>query len=365
MDESLFILPNDTQVGGKEPFMFVLYTGSDSLQKYDALDKPYILVKTASKVPSVETLEGLTESTGLVEDDIIAVSGTAFLTILENPSDLAKHLYFAEKPLGIDQILGEQVLLLAIFHQLHFLASVQKLGIPYLTTSINERFDALRDILPKEQIATAVFGVPLKKMETYFNGIQDTYVGSDPRRTKTLSDLLELLQDPDAILSYFKEGLLLKTQPMTAPVSAPASVALSGNTRRGFNAISLASDEFNTTDVNASNTNSVNTVPIAAAAAPAVEPKPVPAAAADPKPAAVPAAAAEPKPAPEPAAEPKPVPAPGPAVDFAKPIPQYERRLPRRNTQKRKVPSRTKTIRNRGYNTSAAVRGENINIEIT
>ncbi len=247
--DDLFILPNEDieQSGGHEPFTILKYTGSDTLTKRPEIEltMPCILVKKDSTAATVDTLEGYEAATGLGEGDILAINGDAFLQILENQrmgGGLEKHLFFNPNNaavLPIDKIIGEQVIFLATFHQLHFLASINQLGVPALNTPINERFDALKQLLGKEMLTKTAFGIPHADMSKYFTEIQTNYVGGDDVRARSFIDICDLIEgEPTGIIKYFHDAVShIKS---LSQVKNGESTYTGTNTLHGFNSLSIA-----------------------------------------------------------------------------------------------------------------------------
>ena len=234
------------------PYTLVEYKDSSSLASVD-MNAPFVLVDTKPTGTSIPTLsdEDLT-AVGLTPANVLAFSAMAVVSAIKQPESCGTlRQYLFELPPADetgddtythDDILGEQIVFIAMINHLFVLARVQNPSLPAFSEGYQTRMEAVVEMLKQEKQTTeTIFGVSTKTViEPLYNRLHEEYVGpidstpvpiegaapepttvptlTQPENTgvlgvnspsgKSFYDLLELLEGtPAAIVEHFTNAL--------------------------------------------------------------------------------------------------------------------------------------------------------------
>jgi hypothetical protein len=261
------------------PYTLVEYKDSSSLSSVD-MNAPFVLVDTKPTGASVPTLnEEDLSAVGLTPANILAFSAMAVISAIKQPEScgVLRQYLFELPPAApdedaaeytIDDILGIQIVFIAMINHLFLLARVQNPSLPEFSKGYQERMEAVVEMLSQEKKSTeTLFGISNKTvLEPLYNSLHTTYVGpvgstavpvkdAVPEPTKptvtppenttkvgvnspsgvTFYGLLDMISGtPAAIVENFTTALAMKDKDIPNEVNA-ASITTSA----GFNGMSL------------------------------------------------------------------------------------------------------------------------------
>ena len=232
MSDDLFMLPTGTEwhAGGAEADNIVTVFASEALKKemnsdkkFDVQEVPILLVSNgagASRKTSMFTDSGLSISL------ILGINGPAVQHILNNykkiDKDVLNHVVMNTDNLSyrsIDDLLGEQVCFIILFHHLMFLAAVNNASFSAtFQNSLEERFNVLGAAIEKSKAKTNaktddkksgdnIFGVKRSAVIAFWDTLQKEYVKNEKNR-RTYADVEGfIIAGADRVLKY-----LIKSQ---------------------------------------------------------------------------------------------------------------------------------------------------------
>lgn len=211
MADELFILPIDEQDGGGTSYEIV-QEGDPALDMTVPTNHPillkmaFIVVKKKPSINKVDNLASFEKQTGLQFSDIVGINGQAVRQMLDNPADvseLTKYVYLIAPNttfLPEDTILHAQKVFLIVFHNMLFLAFLDKKPVKF-QTSFEEKFKMLQDAYSANKEKDGkLFNMDLKSFKEYVDTLN-----ADEAGTETLNTYLTLLlQTPKDIYDFFK-----------------------------------------------------------------------------------------------------------------------------------------------------------------
>lgn len=211
-----------------------------------AMTDSFVLLDTHPSQSSVSTLTPEQLSmVGLTETNILAFSANAVISAITNPESCGNmRKYMFELPddsngsYVIDDLLGEQIVFIAMIHHLFLLARIQNNSMPTLNEGYEACMIAMLEMLKTEKTATSIFGLGVKNIQSLYDELHKTYIGPigsvdiqlegdedtsqigvNSPRSKTLYDFLEMIQsEPSSIIEVFTNAITL------AESSIPTSV---------------------------------------------------------------------------------------------------------------------------------------------
>ena len=233
-DDDLFMLPNtedtdtdDIAVGGGDGDIFAftkegLAAKVKEDKKFDLHAVPILLVGSVDESiikGSKTTIKAFME-VGLTERDIVALNGPLVELLLKDRSIdtgvVLKHIVMGVDDIkykSINDLLGEQVAFVIMFHHLFFLANTETPLSATFADEIGVRFDALMTALQpptggqnyknaKTKLDKPQFGVPKNVLTAYWDKLETTYVKTEDTRIKYEDLVGTIIGGPKNVLKY-------------------------------------------------------------------------------------------------------------------------------------------------------------------
>ena len=236
MSDDLFMLPTGTEwhAGGAEADNVVTVFASDVLKKHMESDKKFDVHKVP--IVLVSNGSGASRKTSLFMDSglsislILGINGPAVQHILNNykkiDKDVLNHVVMNTDNLSyrlIDDLLGEQVCFIILFHHLMFLAALNDASFSAtFQNSLEERFNVLGAAIEKSKAKTnakndtkagdkkagdKIFGEKRSAVIAFWDTLQKEYVKNEKNR-RTYADVEGfIIAGADRVLKY-----LIKSQ---------------------------------------------------------------------------------------------------------------------------------------------------------
>ena len=233
-DDDLFMLPNtedtdtdDIAVGGGDGDIFA-FTKEGLAAKvkedktFDVQTVPILLVGSIDESiikGSKPTIKAFMEA-GVTERDIVALNGPLVELLLKDRSIdtgvALKHIVMGVEDIkykSINDLLGEQVAFVIMFHHLFFLANTEAMLSAIFKDEIGVRFDALMTALQpptggqnyknaKTKLDKPQFGVPKDVLTAYWDKLETTYVKTEDTRIKYEDLVGTIISGPKSVLKY-------------------------------------------------------------------------------------------------------------------------------------------------------------------
>lgn len=198
-----------------------------------------VIVNKAPAIPTADTFTQLFLQGGITIDNIVALNGLAFATLLRSDghADLKKKLFITQTmDYDVDALVPEQIVFLTMFHHFHCLNYLKNNDVPTLHASFANRYKDIILSFVAQVLTQRVFTVPTNDMVAFFNGIQNNLI--EERHHVTFFEFLDMFKvDPTAFQEYLEAGARRFQGNNNSSVETLAT-HMTSNTRRGLDRIS-------------------------------------------------------------------------------------------------------------------------------
>jgi hypothetical protein len=210
-----------------------------------------VIVNKEPRLDSVDTFTQLFLQGGIGVEDIMAINGPAFTTLLKSDghTELKNKLFITNtENYDIDTIVPEQIVFLTMFHHLHCMNYVKN-----ETLSIQQpftlRYPALVLNLVTGNVSTqTIFGVPAHVVVRFFDRVQSSLV-DEMHRISFWEFVEKFKSDTTELQNYLDEAAQRFAGNNNSSVETLAT-HMTSNTRRGLDRISNPSFNTNNDDEN-------------------------------------------------------------------------------------------------------------------